>query len=122
MHKFILVLECLMGCEHIVILVLSGQVQSFLIYNDLPIGTMSSLRKDSKQHRSITAPLGQNQTEARQQNYWTTRNLTTISKNMLSLSLWLTNPQAIGHLWIMSLSKMKLLIQLGVENLPMNLK
>ena len=52
------------------ILVLSGQVQNSLIYNDLPIGytlkwrTMSSLRKDSRQHRSITAPLRKNQTEA----------------------------------------------------------
>ena len=57
--------------KHIVYpcLVWPGQVQSSLIYNDLPIGyklkgrTMSSLRKDSKQHRSITAPFCQNQTQ-----------------------------------------------------------
>ena len=29
MHKFILVLECLMGREHIVILILSGQDEAF---------------------------------------------------------------------------------------------
>ena len=55
--------------------VLSGHVQSSLIYNDLPIGyklkgrTMSSLRKDSKQHRSITAPFWKNKRQVRQQNY-----------------------------------------------------
>ena len=55
------------------ILVLSGQVQNSLIYNDLPIGytlkgrTMSSQRKYSKQHRSIIAPFWKNQTQARQQ-------------------------------------------------------
>ena len=54
---------------------LSGQGQSSLIYNDLPIGytlkgtTMSSLRKDTKQHRSITAPFWQNQAQGRQYNY-----------------------------------------------------
>ena len=75
MHKFILVLECLMGREHIVILVLYGKVQSSLIYNDLPIGytlkesTMSSLRKDDIQYRTITDPFWQNETQARQQNY-----------------------------------------------------
>ena len=68
MYKFILFLECLMGREYYYCLSLSclAQVQSSSIYDDLPIGytlkgrTMSSLRNDSKQHRSITAPFWKN--------------------------------------------------------------
>ena len=32
--------------------------------------TMSSLRKDDIQYRTITDPFWQNETQARQQNYW----------------------------------------------------
>ena len=66
-----------MGREYYYCLSLSclAQVQSSSIYDDLPIGytlkgrTMSSLRNDSKQHRSITAPFWKNKKkQARQQN------------------------------------------------------